>query len=138
MILAPFKFGALFGASLFGVGIIAAAISVYGLDNYEPQWGRGISFQVEAYFALGFAIIGAIGSGLAFRLKRITQSQLGPTLVILSGALLLALSLFLAGIGATFIGSFGLFGVAVWSFFTSFGTGLGLVRLSLREPQSAT
>ena len=138
MVSAALKLGALFGASMFGGGIIASAVSVYGLDYFEPRWGRGISFQIGTYLAAGFALIGAFGSGLAFTLNRAMQPLLNPVLVILSGALLLALSLILASVGASLLKPFGLYGVAIWSFAASFGFGLGLVRLSLRESESAT
>lgn len=51
----------LFGAACLFVFMVASAVSVYGFDQYEHAWGRGSSFQVEAWLALVGSII-AMGS----------------------------------------------------------------------------
>ena len=51
----------LFGAAALFVFITAAAVSVYGFEQYEHAWGRGGSFQVEVWVSLVGALI-AMGS----------------------------------------------------------------------------
>jgi hypothetical protein len=61
---------ALFGAATLFVFIAAAAVSVYGFDQFEHAWGRGGSLQVEAWLGLVGALIamGAFAiSSAAFR-----------------------------------------------------------------------
>jgi hypothetical protein len=51
----------LFGAASLLIFLGAAAVSVYGLGQYEHAWGRSGSFQVEAWLGLVGALI-AMGS----------------------------------------------------------------------------
>ena len=51
----------LFGAASLLIFLGAAAVSVYGFGQFEHAWGRGGSFQVEAWLGLVGALV-AMGS----------------------------------------------------------------------------
>jgi hypothetical protein len=47
--------------------LVAAAVSVYGFDEYERAWGRGGSFQVLSWISVPVALGVGLFAALGFR-----------------------------------------------------------------------
>jgi hypothetical protein len=65
----------LFGAAALLIFLCAAAVSVYCLGQYEHAWGRGGSFQVEAWLGLVGALVAMGSFGISSAALRRTHDQ---------------------------------------------------------------
>lgn len=88
--------------TIFTLGFVtwaagANAVAVYGFDQFEPAWGRGISFQLGLWIIMVAAILVAMGFSLG--IKRITLPQSWWKPLSFSGAFALAFGalMYLAG-----------------------------------------
>ena len=95
---------AVFSLGIFVASLAFAGVSVYGLDQYEPRWGRGISFQVLSWIVTLEAIIGALGFALG---TRIFHSSGAAWRVFLVGIAVASALLLLGLLGEMLISSTG-------------------------------
>jgi len=79
-----------FGGGIWLVFLIAIAVSIYGFGAYERAWGRGGSFQVEAWVAFVGALVamGAFGISSAV-LQRIQTHGAAFALGVVSASVFL-------------------------------------------------
>jgi peptidoglycan/LPS O-acetylase OafA/YrhL len=59
--------------------LVAAAISVYGFDEYERAWGRGGSFQVLSWIAAATSVAVCLLAAFGFRVAHVS-SKMNPKL----------------------------------------------------------
>jgi hypothetical protein len=89
----------LFGAAALLIFLCAAAVSVYALGQYEHAWGRGGSFQVEAWLGLVGALVAMGSFGISSAALRRAHDQ-GVSFVL--GACCAAVYIFLCWIASDF------------------------------------
>jgi hypothetical protein len=81
-----FKGIALFGTGLFIVVLIFSAVSVYLLDEFDPNLGRGISFQILSWIAALLGIVGALGFASGMKIFRaVPRAGLAGAIGVVAG-----------------------------------------------------
>ncbi len=67
---------AIFWLALFAVITAFSAVSVYLFDQFEPNWSKGISFQVLSWIAAVLAAVGTLGLAVGVSIFGGTERKL--------------------------------------------------------------